>query len=289
MAFSYTTKTGDGTTTSFTFAFEGQDEGYIREEDIVATVDGASAPFTLLSSNTLEFTNAPSNGSEIIIRRVMPKSVPYADFQRGNNFGQDVLNNSFLQLLYVLHEILDGWFPEDFTVREAVTYIAGLKSTMPDPSDPESVVTFGTGDDRYVNRTSDSMEGSLDMQENPIHVRVAQLGDEPARKDQLDEEVSKRETDDTVLHNRITSEISEVETAYQEGDANLQAQLTGEVPLESSAFSPISWHDQTVDSSVTVPENKNAWSFGPVMTVSPGQSVTISAGSYWTIANGEQQ
>ncbi|QGY29760.1 hypothetical protein [Pantoea cypripedii] len=76
--------------------------------------------------------------------------------------------------------------------------------------------------------------------------------------------------------------------ARQHADANLQDQLTGNVPLEASAFSVISWHKQTVDNSVEIPDNMNAWSFGPVITVSPGQSVTIPENSYWTIANGQQ-
>lgn len=290
MAFSYTTKTGDGTTTSFTFAFEGQDEGYIREGDIVATVDGADAPFSLLSYNTLEFNDAPSNGSEIIIRRVMPKNVPYADFQRGNNFGQDVLNNSFLQLLYIVHELLDGWFPEDFTIREAVEFLenvklrsglevdGGITATSSDPNDPDGVVTFSSGDSRYVNKSGDTMKGSLDFGGNPVYVRVPSQGNEPARKDQLDSERSSRQASDASIRDD-----------YQEADANLQAQLSETLPLEASAFSPISWHDQVVENSVTIPENKNAWSFGPTMSISSGQSVTIGNGSFWTIANGEQQ
>ncbi|MNE65268.1 hypothetical protein D3C80_1607360 [compost metagenome] len=63
--------------------------------------------------------------------------------------------------------------------------------------------------------------------------------------------------------------------------------MTGNVPLEASAFSPISWHDQSVDNSVVIPDNKNAWSFGPTMTISMGQTVTVGTDSFWTIANGE--
>ena len=278
MAFSYVTKTGDGSNTSFTFAFEGQDQGYIRESDIVVLVDGAEVPFTLLSSNTLELQEAPSSGSEILIRRVMPKGVPFADFTRGNNFGQDVLNNSFLQLLYVVHELLDGWFPEGFTVREAVDFLEDLRAFSPDPNDPKSVVNFEAGDERYVEVQGDTMQGSLNMDTYPVFVRIAVNGNEPARKDQLDHERSER----------ISSDQS-ITQGYQSGDANLQSQLTGNIPLEASAFSPISWHDQVIESSVAIPEGKNAWSFGPSMTIAEGQSVTVSEGSFWTIANGEIQ
>ena len=56
--------------------------------------------------------------------------------------------------------------------------------------------------------------------------------------------------------------------------------------LVAPAFSPISWHAQTVDNSVTIPEDKNAWSFGPVIEIAEGQAVTVPESSFWTIANG---
>lgn len=275
MAFSYEQYVGDGNTTAYPFSFEGQDQAYIREDDIVAVVDGTDVPFTLLSTNTLELETAPSNGAEILIRRVMPKIVPYADFSSGNNFGEEILNNSFLQLLYIVHEILDGWFPEGFTVREAVDYLEGLRVFSPDPNDPNSVINFGAGDARYVEVEGDTMQGSLNMDSYPVFVRTAVNGNEPARKDELDQEKTDRFSSD-----------QDVTQAYQEADANLQAQLTGNVPLEASAFSPISWHDQVVENSVVVPENKNAWSFGPLISVAEGQSVTIGEGSFWTVADG---
>ncbi len=70
-------------------------------------------------------------------------------------------------------------------------------------------------------------------------------------------------------------------------DASLQAQISGTTPLSASAFSPISWHDQVITNSVNIPADKNAWSFGPLVTVAPGQTVTVGANSFWTIANGE--
>lgn len=69
-------------------------------------------------------------------------------------------------------------------------------------------------------------------------------------------------------------------------DAYLQSQLSGDVPLQASAFSEISWHGQSIQSSVTIPAGKNAWSFGPLMTIEPGQTVTVGTGSFWTIADG---
>lgn len=86
---------------------------------------------------------------------------------------------------------------------------------------------------------------------------------------------------------RIEADLQE-SRARAAGDAYLQSQLTGNVPLQASAFSVISWHDQKINSSVTIPPNKNAWSFGPVIDIASGQVVTIGSGSYYTIANGKE-
>lgn len=88
---------------------------------------------------------------------------------------------------------------------------------------------------------------------------------------------------DDVLQQQIIDNYN----GYTAADANIQAQLTGNVPLEASAFSPISWHDQIVETGVTIPENKNAWSFGPTISLATGVTVTVGSGSYWTIADGE--
>lgn len=101
----------------------------------------------------------------------------------------------------------------------------------------------------------------------------------------LNDEIAARKEGDAELDEKIRQETS----ARQDADANIQQQLTGNVPLEASAFSPISWHKQTIDTSVTIPSGVNAWSFGPEMEISPGQSVTVGANSAWTIANGQVQ
>lgn len=134
-----------------------------------------------------------------------------------------------------------------------------------DPNDPNSVLTIGEGDERYYNITGDQLEGTMDVGGQTVtNLKIAVGPTEAVRNSQLTAEIAAR-------------------TA---ADENLQNQLTGNVPLEASAFSPVSWHDQSIDNSVVIPDNKNAWSFGPTMTISPGQTVTIGSGSFWTIANG---
>lgn len=86
----------------------------------------------------------------------------------------------------------------------------------------------------------------------------------------------------------VNSAITGEALARAEGDANLQRQIGGQIPLESSRFSPISWHDQDIGNSVTIPSYKNAWTFGPQITIDEGQVITIGEGSFWTVADGEE-
>ena len=141
-----------------------------------------------------------------------------------------------------------------------------LLNVQVDVTDPDSLLTVGDADARYYNIDGDTLAGTMDADGHVITgLRIAVSPTEAVRNSQLTDEVAARTS----------------------ADENLQTQISGGAPLEASAFSPISWHDQSIDNSVVIPANKNAWSFGPTMTISLGQTVTIGTGSFWTIANGE--
>lgn len=137
-----------------------------------------------------------------------------------------------------------------------------------DLNNPDSLITLGEADLRYYNVDGDTLEGNMNAGNNRITNLGAPVGNGDA--------VRKQEADAETL-------------ARQQADNSLQEQISGGAPLTASAFSPISWHDQVISNSVTIPSNKNAWSFGPAMTIAPGQAVTVGSNSFWTIANGEQQ
>lgn len=103
-----------------------------------------------------------------------------------------------------------------------------------------------------------------------------------AVKTAVSSEAAERISADNKLQENINAEVSDRQSA----DANIQEQLTGNTPLNASAFSEISWHNPQIKNSITIPPLKNAWSFGPQMEISPGQAVTISNDSSWTIADG---
>lgn len=136
------------------------------------------------------------------------------------------------------------------------------------PDDPGSLLTVEAGDLRYYNVAGDQLEGPMNVSGQPINnLAVPTLAHQPVRKDMLDAEISARAA----------------------GDASLQDQINGTNPPMGSAFSIISWHDQVITNSITIPDNKNAWSFGPTITIDVGQVVTIGTDSFWTVANGEVQ
>lgn len=131
--------------------------------------------------------------------------------------------------------------------------------------DPNSLVTVAQADLRYYNVSGDTLEGPMDAANNPIsNVGVPTTPGGAVRKDMLDQEATFRSN----------------------ADASLQDQISGVSTPLAGAFQAISWHDQVITNSVTIPDNKNAWSFGPFIAIAPGQTVTVGDGSYWTIAEG---
>lgn len=84
----------------------------------------------------------------------------------------------------------------------------------------------------------------------------------------------------------VDGKVQIEEDARQAADASLQDQILGINPPAGSQFSIISWHPQVIENSITIPPGVNAWSFGPTVTIAPGQEVTVGEGSFWTIANG---
>lgn len=294
MAFSVNTPVGDGSTKHFAVNFTN---GLFSRDSVQVfvegEVDGLGEPiertFTWIHDGLIELNgDAPGVGVVVEIRRVMDKTGPSVDFRDGEILTEGNLDRSLAQLLNILHELLDGYFPGGVAGREFAEFLEGVTVrgklevdgdavlNTSDPSNPKAGVNFEQADLRFVNIGGDSMSG-------PLHIPLASAPTHAARKDQLDSEKTQRMKADALLHQDI-----DLETANrQSADANIQQQLTGNIPLEGSAFSPISWHDPIVQSSVVIPENKNAWSFGPSITIADGQSVTVEAGSTWTIANGE--
>lgn len=155
-------------------------------------------------------------------------------------------------------------------------------------NDPDSLITVGDADLRYYNVDGDTLTGTMNVNGQAVTgLKVPVGASEPVRKDMFDAEENARIVEDASIRSDFTSADAQIRADFTAGDAYLQAQISGGEPLAASAFSMISWHDQVILGSVTIPNNKNAWSFGPTMTIASGQTVTVGTDSFWTIANGE--
>lgn len=184
---------------------------------------------------------------------------------------------------YNLSKINANFDKVEDAINEDVLHVRGGNNTMHqdldmngndllnvniDPSNPGSLLTVEAADARYYNIEGDTLEGTLNAGGNFLTgLPEAEAPTDAVRKQELDEEISARAA----------------------GDASLQDQLNGTNPPMGSAFSVISWHGQHVTNSIVIPDDVNAWSFGPTMTIDVGQVVTIGDGSFWTVANGEVQ
>ncbi|MGE4775150.1 phage tail fiber protein [Yersinia enterocolitica] len=82
---------------------------------------------------------------------------------------------------------------------------------------------------------------------------------------------------------RIAGDAAE-EAARVADVASLQAQITGGATVPASAFSIVSFHEQIIPNSLTIPDNRNAWSYGPTVTIADNAVVTVGVNSFWTIA-----
>ncbi|AGZ17764.1 tail fiber protein [Vibrio phage phi-A318] len=139
---SFVRHVGDGVKTLFPLTVAGENMGYFRVEDIHTYVDDKEVPNVIQSQSPhiVSITPAPPAGSDVLIRREMPIEKPYADFSRGNNFGHRQVNNSFLQQLYLTQELIDGFTPKGFYMKQNVDYGGHVPKNLGDAVDPDDAV-----------------------------------------------------------------------------------------------------------------------------------------------------
>lgn len=309
MAFSVNTPIGDGVTKQFAVNFTNglfsRDSVHVFVE---GEVDGLGEPvertFTWINDGLIELDGpAPAYGAAIEIRRVMDKTGPAVDFRDGEILTEGNLDRSLAQLLNILHELLDGYFPGGVAGREFAEFLQGVTVrgklevegdavlNTSDPSNPRAAVNFEQADSRYVNSSGDTLSGNLSIPSATSPEHALNLGQANLRFVNVSGDTMSGPLTlppgTAANHAAVMAQVENEAAIREDADTHLQNQISGTVPLEASAFSPISWHDPIIQTSVVIPENKNAWSFGPSITIAGGQSVTVEAGSTWTIANGE--
>ncbi|MEB5707360.1 phage tail fiber domain-containing protein [Pantoea anthophila] len=268
---SYVEYNADGVTTTFTIPFYfllnsdisvmiANSAGSISEPvngtDYIVTGAGDSG------GGSLTFGTVSASGNTILIYRNPPVTQETKYYENGK-FPAASHEAALDKLTMLIQEY--GWRFDSLTLKKPsifASYYDALNNRIGNLADP--VNDQDAVNKRFVTSQVADFKGYVDSE--------------------VAAEATARKSADDALQASLDAET----LARQNADANIQDQLTGNVPLEASAFSPISWHAQEVSSSVTIPNNVNAWSFGPTVAIANGQSVTVGDGSFWTIADGLQ-
>lgn len=184
MAFTFDEKTTDGVTTVYTFSFAGADTGYISKSDIIVEVRDSGhdlwelldvALWVLQGTNQIQLASAiatPSDGQpNLRIRRVVDKDQPYATFERGAMLDMVSLNRSFVQVVESIQELLDGFYPEGFIMRQDLDMSGHKIVNLGDGTNPKDAINKSQLDpviqvNVEQDARIDALEDAIDINES---------------------------------------------------------------------------------------------------------------------------
>ena len=174
MSYTVTEHQTDGTQNTYPFRFAGDGKGYLQASDIVVEMRKAegglwlpvTTGWSLSGTNQITFLTPPAK-SDLInlrIRRVVSKEVPYATFDRGVVLDMKSLNNSFIHLLDICQEMLDGFFPEGFYVKRDLNMGYHKIINLADGVDKNDAVNKGQLDvEKVRNDEQDTRLNSIEQ------------------------------------------------------------------------------------------------------------------------------
>lgn len=183
MAFTFDEKTTDGVTTVYAFSFAGADVGYISRSDIIVETRASGQDlwelldvslWTLQGTNQIQLLSAiqtpADNLPNLRIRRVVDKDQPYATFERGAMLDMASLNRSFIQIVESIQELLDGFYPEGFIMRQDLDMSGHKVINLGDGTNPKDAINKGQLDPVIqVNHEQDArleaLEDAIDITE----------------------------------------------------------------------------------------------------------------------------
>lgn len=148
MSYSYVERTGDGSATTFNFAFTGKGKGYLLANQVNVyiwngTAWVAATGWSLSGTNQITFITPPASGTKIMIRRIAAKDYPFAQFEPGVMLDMASLNNTFIHLLEITQELLDGFYPEGFYLKQNLNLGGWRVTNMGDGVNPKDAVNKG--------------------------------------------------------------------------------------------------------------------------------------------------
>jgi len=149
MAQTIRTNVGDGVQTLYPVSF---DLGYVSRDYVyVYTGDDYTVQldYVWISDSQIELSTPVAIGIEFYIRRVVPRNVPFNDYEDGAILRESNLDDSFVQALMINEELSDGFAdpttPEKQfilnTGDEMIGPLSGVDSTEPEHFMPQLQVT----------------------------------------------------------------------------------------------------------------------------------------------------
>ncbi len=252
----YTIYTANGVTTVFPFNFM-----VFNATDLAVSINGMvlTSGFTVsgvgvVNGGSVTFLTPPASGTTVMLARVMPL-VRVTEYQDNGDLLAATVNKDFDRIWMVLQgQAVDNSLALS-RPSIAYDYYAGRGYRITDIADPINEQDGTTK--KYVGNV----------------VAAAVAAEAAIRASAISAEANAR----------IAGDATE-EAARVADVASLQAQITGGATVPASAFSIVSFHEQIIPNSLTIPDNRNAWSYGPTVTIADNAVVTVGVNSFWTIA-----
>ena len=138
MANSILTYTGDGSLNLFALNFTLD---YTNQSDVAVTVDDVSTAFSFVTDSMISIdSGAPADGAVIQITRTVSDETLQNTYADGPSITAANLNASFLQLIYLVHQVVDGRFPDPFSVD--IDFGGNKAINLGDPTNDQDAVTL---------------------------------------------------------------------------------------------------------------------------------------------------
>lgn len=171
MSYTFTEHTAVGTQTTYPFRFSGTDKGYLRTSDIIVEVKEGESwnnvdGWEVTGTHQITFRVPLQEGTQFRIRRVVDKEKNYAEFDRNVMLDMKSLNGSFIHLLEISQELLDGFIPQGYFVKQNVDWggnkIVNLgKGTEPSDAVNKSQLDFVSDTQTEWNKRQDEVIDGL--------------------------------------------------------------------------------------------------------------------------------
>jgi hypothetical protein len=185
MSLTFSQTQGNGSTLMYSIVAEG---GYFEEEDIVVElIDVETREETVLTlgvdytidSDMVIFDTAPTSDYYVRIRREVDFENTYSTFQRGNDFGKDSLNKSFLKALYQIQQLADGFREAGFYWKQDNNAGNRKLINLADGEEEGDAVTYG----QYQNVLGTIETANELLEQAAIDAATAQAAADSAEAD----------------------------------------------------------------------------------------------------------